>query len=79
MRSHVALFMIFHLSYGQFLDPDDPVHVSYHYNQPNPRWGNQDIYPRTRQYFPWGKIPPFGGRSDFEVCIHTMNSEKNPF
>ena len=33
MRSHVALFMIFQLSYGQFLDPDDPIHTSYQYNR----------------------------------------------
>ena len=42
--------------------------------RPNPRLGNQKIYPRTRQtrqYFPWGgQVPPFGGgKSDFEVCI----------
>ena len=48
------------MSQGQFLDPDDPVHISTHYLRPNPRWSREgaDIYPR--QYFPWGQIPPFG-------------------
>ena len=67
-------------SQSQILNPDDPVHVSTHFDQPNPRLRDSEIYPRehpsTRQYYPWGKIPPFGKVAtkdvSFVIQIHEI-------
>ena len=78
----VLIILAVGFSKSQFLDPDDPVHAPTHFDRPNPRLRDSNIYPReyqsTKQYYPWGKIPPFGKVATKDVSLDVQIHEIFP-